>query len=100
MIEKILEGLAWGLFFVAAVVPVAAFSVAWSWLWPLLRKSKETEIELLAKLFEDQPEEPPELPEESPELPIDEDMPPYRFTASTIVRPPKVIRKADVEDDD
>lgn len=99
MIEKILEGLAWGLFFVAAIVPVAAFSVAWSWLGPLVIKPKEKENELLAKLFEELPELP-ELPEESPEIPINEEPPTYRFTASTIVRPPNVIRKEDVEDDD
>ena len=102
MIENILEGLSWGLFFVAAIIPVASFTIAWSWLAPLLRKSKERENELLARLFEELPELPeeeePELPEE-PEEPIDEE-PQYRYVASTIVRPPNVIRKEDVEDDD
>ena len=93
MIEKILEGLAWGLFIVAAIVPVASFSVAWSWLGPLLIKPKEKENDLLAKLFEKPLEEPPEFP-------LNEEEPPLRFTPSTIVRPPNVIRKKDVEDDD
>ena len=50
-IEMILKGLSWGLFGVAAMIPLCAFSVAWSHLGPILRKQKEEELELLTDLF-------------------------------------------------
>ncbi len=94
-LEKILEGLSWGLFVVAILVPIASFNVAWSWLGPILKKQKEEERELLTDLFEEEFEEEPPLPDNEESQP-----PRYRFTASTIVRPPNVIRREDSENED
>jgi hypothetical protein len=94
-LEKILEGLSWGLFVVAILVPIASFNVAWSWLGPILRRSKEEELELLTDFLEEEFEEEPPLPENE-ELQRQR----YRFTASTIVRPPNVIRRKDNENED
>jgi hypothetical protein len=93
--EMMLKGLSWGLFGVSALIPLCAFSVAWSYLGPILRKQKEEELELLTDLFEEEFEEEPPLPES-------EEKPPqrYRFVASTIVRPPNIIRREDTENDD
>jgi hypothetical protein len=94
-LEMILRGLSWGVFGVAVLIPLCAFSVAWSWAGPLLkraREQKEEELELLTDLFEED-EEPPELPDNA-------DSRHYRFTASTIVRPPKVVRREDDENED
>lgn len=90
-LEMFLKGLSWGLFGVAALTPICAFSVAWSYLGPILRKQKEEELELLTDLFEEYEEEPP-IPENPPQR--------YRFVASTIVRPPNVVRREDTENDD
>ena len=92
-IEMILKGLSWGLFGVSALIPLCAFSVAWSHLGPILRKQKEEELELLTDLFEEEFEETPALPANEP--------PRYRYpTPSTIVRPPNVVRREDIENDD
>jgi hypothetical protein len=91
----ILKGLSWGLFGVAALIPLYAFSIAWSWLGPILRKSAEDELELLTDVFEEDFEEEPELPSNEEEPP-----PRYKYIASTIVRPPHVIRREDNEDGD
>lgn len=92
--EKILEGLAWGLFAVAALLPVAAFSIAWSWLEPALRKPKGNIEELLTSF-----EELPELPEIEVEPELEEpEEPMYKYTPSTIVRPPNVIKRKDDDD--
>ena len=94
-LEKILEGLSWGLFVVAILVPIVSFNIAWSWLEPILRKQKEEELELLTDLLEEEFEEEPPLPDnEEPQRQH------YRFTASTIVRPPNVIRRKDNENED
>ena len=95
-LEMILKGLSWGLFGVAVLVPLCAFSVAWSHLGPVLRrKVEQEELELLTDLFEEDEDEPePDLP--SNEKPAQR----YRFTPSTIVRPPNVVRKEDIENDD
>ena len=92
-LDMILSGLSWGLFGVAALVPIAAFSVAWSWLGPILKRTEEQqeELEALTELFE----------EDEPDLPSNEGPPPrYRYTASTIVRPPNIIRREDSENED
>ena len=99
-IEKILEGLSWGVFIVAAIIPVIAFSVLWSWLGPKLRRRIEAEEEFLPELIEE-----PEEHDIEPELPSIETKPPerppaYRFIASTIVRPPKVVRLDEENEDD
>jgi hypothetical protein len=96
-LEKLLQGLSWGLFFVSVLIPVLSFSVAWSWLGPILRRPKEDLEELEKFVLEDPPDlpEPPELPE----LPKEKPPPRYRFVASTIVRPPKVIRREDKDED-
>ena len=94
ILEKILEGLSWGLFGVSALIPLCAFSVAWSYLGPILRKSKDDRIELLDDLFEE------DTDEAEPELPTPEIHKPYRFTASTIVRPPNIVRREDSENED
>ncbi len=90
-LEMILKGISWGLFGVAALIPLCAFGVAWSYLGPILRKQKEEELEILTDIFEE--DEPPELPKEEPP-------PRYKYTASTIVRPPNVVRREDIENDD
>jgi hypothetical protein len=93
-LERILEGLSWGLFGVAVLIPLCSFSIAWSWLGPILKKrEEEAELELLTDLFE----------EDEPELPSNDEGPPprYRFVAGTIVRPPPVMpRKEDDENGD
>ncbi len=87
-LEMLLKGLSWGVFFVALLIPIACFNVAWSWLGPRLRKPVEPLTE--------------EVFEEKPELPDNEEGPPprYRFTPSTIVRPPNVVRREDIENED
>ena len=94
-VEMILKGLSWGLFGVSVLIPLCAFSVAWSYLGPILSKQKEEELELLTDLLEEEFEE-------EPPLPINKVEPPqrYRFTPSTIVRPPNVIRREDSENED
>jgi hypothetical protein len=92
-LEMILKGLSWGVFGVSALIPICAFGVAWSYLGPMLRKQKEEELELLTDLFEED--------EELPELPDNEESPPrYKYVASTIVRPPHVVRREDDENGD
>jgi hypothetical protein len=89
----ILKGLSWGLFGVSALIPLCAFSVAWSYLGPILKRRKEEELELLTDLFEEEFEEEPTLPKnEEPQR--------YRFVASTIVRPPNIVRRKDSENED
>ncbi len=92
-LEKILWGLSWGLGIVALLVPVCSFTIAWSWLRPILNRPKE----VLADVFEEEFEEEPPLPENPPS-----EEPPqrYRFVASTIVRPPNIIRRKDSENED
>jgi hypothetical protein len=93
-LEMFLRGLSWGVFGVAALIPLCAFSVAWSHLGPVLKRAeeqKEEELELLTDLFE----------EDEPELPSNEDPPPrYKYVASTIVRPPPVMPREDDENGD
>ncbi len=92
----ILKGLSWGLFGVAALIPICAFSVAWSHLGPVLKRAEEQEeleLELLTDLFEED-EEPPELPTNEAPRQL------YKYTASTIVRPPNVVRREDNENED
>lgn len=93
-LEMMLKGLSWGIFCVSVLVPICAFSVAWSHLGPILRKRKDEELELLTDLLEEDFEEEPPLPDNK------EVSPRYRFTASTIVRPPPVVRKEDIENED
>ena len=82
MVEKLLEGFSWGIMVVGGLIPVAAFAVAWSWLGPKLKKPEEA-LSLLDF------EEPPEMPEH--------EAPPLKYTPSTIVRPPNVVRIKDVQ---
>jgi hypothetical protein len=93
-LEMFLRGLSWGVFGVAALIPLCAFSVAWFHLGPVLKRAeeqKEEELELLTDLFE----------EDEPELPSNEDPPPrYKYVASTIVRPPPVMPREDDENGD
>jgi len=99
-IEKILEGLSWGVFIVAVILPVVTFSVIWNWLGPKLRRQVVEEEEFLPELIEEPGEHPdiePELPDIEPE-PLNRS-PAYRFIASTIVRPPKIIRRDEDKDD-
>ncbi len=95
LLDMILKGLSWGLFGVAALIPLCAFSVAWSHLGPILKRAEkqEEELELLTDLFEE---------DEEPELPDNEEGPPprYKYTASTIVRPPNIVRRKDSENGD
>ena len=91
-LEMILRGLSWGLFGVSVLIPLCAFGVAWSYLGPILRKRQKDELEILTDLFEED-EEPPELPKEEPPQR-------YKYTASTIIRPPNVVRREDSENDD
>lgn len=91
-LEMILKGFSWGLFGVAVLIPLCAFNIAWSHLGPILRKQREEELEVLTDLLEEEFEEEPPLPESEP--------PRYKYIASTIVRPPNVIRKEDSENDD
>jgi hypothetical protein len=95
-LDMILKGLSWGLFGVAAAIPLCAFSIAWSWAGPILKRAeeqKEEELELLTDLFEED--------EDEPELPLNEEPAPrYRFTPSTIVRPPNHVRREDDENED
>ena len=97
LLDMILKGLSWGLFGVAALIPLYAFSIAWSWLGPILKRSEEEakeELEFLTDLLE-------EDHEEKPELPSNEEPPPrYKYIASTIVRPPSVVRREDKDDGD
>lgn len=82
MVEKLLEGFSWGIMVVGGLIPVAAFAIAWSWLGPKLKKPEE-DLALLDTMFE----QPPEMPEhEAPQL---------KYTPSTIVRPPNVVRIKD-----
>ena len=83
MVEKLLEGFSWGIMVVGGLIPVAAFAIAWSWLGPKLKKPEES---LLDTIFE-----------EAPEMPEHEEPPLYRFSPSTIVRPPNVVRLKDVK---
>lgn len=85
MLEKLLEGLSWGVLIVGGLIPIAAFAVAWSWLGPKLKKPDE-DLALLDTIFE----EPPPMPEHEPPQS-------YRYTASTIVRPPNVVRLEDAK---
>jgi hypothetical protein len=90
-LEMILKGLSWGVFGVSVLIPLCAFGVAWSYLGPMLRKQKEEELEELTDLFE----------EDEPELPSNEDpRKRYKYTPSTIVRPPNVVRREDDENGD
>jgi len=83
MVEKLLEGFSWGIMVVGGLIPVAAFAVAWSWLGPKLKKPEE-DLALLDAMFE----KPPEMPEhEEPQI--------FKYTPSTIVRPPNVVRLVD-----
>jgi hypothetical protein len=85
MVEKLLEGFSWGIMVVGGLIPVAAFAVAWSWLGPKLKKPEE-DLALLDTMFE----KPPEMPEhEEPQI--------FKYTPSTIVRPPNVVQLADVK---
>jgi len=85
-IERILEGLSWGLFAVSVLIPIFSFAIAWSWLKPALMKQAEIE-----EVEVEEYEHPPELPEQEYDEP--------RYTASTIVRPPQVVRREDVDED-
>jgi len=83
MVEKLLEGFSWGIMVVGGLIPVAAFAIAWSWLGPKLKKPEE-DLALLDAMFE----KPPEMPEhEEPQV--------FKYTPSTIVRPPNVVRLVD-----
>lgn len=85
MVEKLLEGFSWGIMVVGGLIPVAAFAVAWSWLGPKLKKPEE-DLALLDTMFE----KPPEMPEhEEPQI--------FKYTPSTIVRPPNVVRLKDLQ---
>ena len=85
MVEKLLEGFSWGIMIVGGLIPVAAFAIAWSWLGPKLKKPPEEDLALLDTMFE----EAPEMPEH--------EAPPLKYTPSTIVRPPNVVRLKDVQ---
>ncbi len=100
-IEKILEGLAWGTFIVAVMIPVITFSAIWAWLGPRLRKRRKPEEEFLPELIEE-PEEHLDIEPELPDIEMEPSSKPtaYRFVASTIVRPPKVVRLVNEEDKD
>jgi len=95
VLEKLLEGLTWGVLAVGALIPIAlfvgAFVLAWSWLGPKLAKPEDS---ILEGLFED----PPPLP-----LP-DEHEPPerYKYVPSTILRPPSIVQQnpKDPKDDE
>ncbi len=95
-LEMILKGLSWGVFGVAVLIPLYAFSIAWSWAGPVLKRAEEQEeeeLELLTDLFEED--------EDEPELPSNEGPPPrYKYVASTIVRPPNIVRREDDENGD
>ena len=90
MNETILKGFELGVAVVACMLPIAVFSIVWSWLGPLLRKPKN-QTPLQAFL-----DTPPDLPENEPEP---EPEPEYRFTASTIIRPPHIIQRKDEDED-
>jgi hypothetical protein len=94
-LEMFLKGLSWGVFGVSVLIPLCAFSVAWSHLGPILKRAeeqKEEELELLTDLFEED--------EDEPELPSNEGPPRYKYIASTIVRPPNIVQREDDEEDD
>lgn len=90
MLDKFIEGFLWGVFIMGAMVPVFAGLALWTFVGRKFVKRKEPIIELIEEL--DGMEEPPPLPE--PEPP-----PQYRFQASTIVRPPNVVSKEEIERD-
>lgn len=91
MLEKLLEGLAWGLWTAGILVPVMGLFVVWRWVGPKILPPAEEEAEVLEETFE----EPPPMPE-----PNDEAQFQYRYPASTIVRPPKVISRTDPDEND